>query len=543
MKNESEFIQYIIDKFPKPILEFIHKCNLLKMHHIGKLNELKFFCDYYDGNKYSYFFDSIRNFNWVNSLSQFSKNYTIFFYPVISCKSKNEYESLVSEICQEANGEYFENKVRVPRICFATFVKTFGDTKSINWKEVSKDPNLPWTRNLITAYKDVWNWEQLSANKGVPWSFNLIEDNIEKVHFGQLINNEHLNWGIDEIDKYKSNLHWTNINNRSLSNAPRTVYNYPLKSDINNASVSFSKRIDWSIELIDMFSDLIDWKELSMNESIKWSLDKIVRFQNKIDFNFLSSNKTVVWNEETIKSFEEKWNWHYLSFNPSIKWDHDLLSKFEDKIVWDVKNNLKGGNSTYKNIGGEYLDDYSLCTNFGMTWNLLIIDKYFNILDLWRICKHSRKIDIDVFLKYKNIFDQEYAYGTKHHKHSDWFDEETLFQTGWGNIGDNTNFEISIDLLNALKNSYTIITKSEGDARSGFEYSKADCKIIDCIYLKNKSISDTDIIKIMESPEEWHNIFYDSNFIHNTLLEKIFRPFFTIQNNVERFINLHLSRL
>ncbi|MBK7431320.1 MAG: hypothetical protein IPI62_10465 [Bacteroidetes bacterium] len=165
-----------------------------------------------------------------------------------------------------------------------------------------------------------------------------------------------------------------------------------------------------------------------MNESIKWSLDKIVRFQNKIDFNFLSSNKTVVWNEETIKSFEEKWNWHYLSFNPSIKWDHDLLSKFEDKIVWDVKNNLKGGNSTYKNIGGEYLDDYSLLRIFCMTWNLLIIDKYFNNLDLWRICKHSRKIDIDVFLKYKNIFDQEYAYGTKHHKHSDWFDEETLFR-------------------------------------------------------------------------------------------------------------------
>ena len=45
-----------------------------------------------------------------------------------------------------------------------------------DWKQLSRDEDVPWTVKLINRYQDKWDWREhgLSRNEALPWSFDLL---------------------------------------------------------------------------------------------------------------------------------------------------------------------------------------------------------------------------------------------------------------------------------------------------------------------------------------------------------------------------------
>lgn len=90
-------------------------------------------------------------------------------------------------------------------------------SRNLNWKEVSKNPSIPWdidmlerfrgridwkvfSRNadddilseeVIEKFKDSWDWSELSGNFRLPLSYELIDKYIDRWDWNQLTNNYH----------------------------------------------------------------------------------------------------------------------------------------------------------------------------------------------------------------------------------------------------------------------------------------------------------------------------------------------------------------
>jgi hypothetical protein len=90
--------------------------------------------------------------------------------------------------------------------------------------------------------------------------------------------------------------------------------------------LSKNQTIDWSIELIEKFTDeweiwgikRWDWHELSNNKNLDWNIVFIEKYKDKWSWQQLSKNTELPWNEELIEKYKDKWSWERLHLNPSI---------------------------------------------------------------------------------------------------------------------------------------------------------------------------------------------------------------------------------
>lgn len=260
-----------------------------------------------------------------------------------------------------------------------------------DWANLSSNKNIPWNIELIDKYIDKWDWASLSYNQNLPWSIELLEKYIDKWDWFLLIGNESLPWEEKIIEKYNERWGWFfDVGQKHLLKKLRYLRKYPNSTDniyqvgtsnkhltfnhdfINENSqyfgrvtwilISRNRNTNWSIELLEKYSDKWNWSDLSCNKSLPWSIELIERFKNQWNWKFLifniakllpysivefiekfqenldsdtlSSLKKLPWSVELIEKYNGKWDWIELSNNQDLPWTIELIERFEHKFDW-----------------------------------------------------------------------------------------------------------------------------------------------------------------------------------------------------------------
>jgi len=334
-------------------------------------------------------------------------------------------------------------------------------------------------------------------------SINNIDELIKKRLWYVLFTSSHIQWDIDLINKYKEKLIWDSdivfkedyFNPKSsLSLAKNVKWSEGL---IREFWDMFCKRdicqnsyINWSEKLLSNIQDSNCWHLLSGNKGISWTIDLISKFESKLHFDVLSKNENVEWSTILIDKYIDKWDWKGLSSNSSLPWSFDLLVRYEEKFIWDLREISYINNDVDKHKSG------SISTNSGITWENRHIIAFKNKINFWRLARFGLLQESIVF-RYLDEFNISKQIGWNYHKFSDWHDKHEVFKSGWSNLADNPNFEVSFDLLELLSKYDTIDIYFYGDARSGFEKHEEPVKAI--YFFSNCKIQEDEVFKILPS--------------------------------------------
>lgn len=93
----------------------------------------------------------------------------------------------------------------------------------------------------------------------------------------------------------------------------------------------------WTEDLLEKYSDKLDWKLISKNKAIFWTIPMLKKFSRMLDWKVLSELCPFVshnwFTEAHIEAFKDKWDWSILATH--YKWSEKLIDKYIDYIDWD----------------------------------------------------------------------------------------------------------------------------------------------------------------------------------------------------------------
>lgn len=123
------------------------------------------------------------------------------------------------------------------------------------WKEVSSKEG--WTMEALEKYQDKVDWKEISSNSDVMWTVDGISKFMGKIIWEEFSRNcpEYL-LTEDNLLRFKGNWNWSQLSRRS------ELYN------------------NWA--LLDMVTDLVDWKEIITNWDIKFPIQFFKRYEKYI---------------------------------------------------------------------------------------------------------------------------------------------------------------------------------------------------------------------------------------------------------------------
>lgn len=219
------------------------------------------------------------------------------------------------------------------------------------------------------------------------------------------------------------------IVNKLLANANHDrIIQFLLKNELFTLRL-LSVHFQLDEQLLSMYSDDFDWREISLNKNVKWSKDLARKFttrfdwflfskfsknpyelisfgevnwkglvQNEnfnldisfidshlsqIDFDSLSLNLSFSWTFNIVEQYKDKWKWEWLSTNPNLPWSEELIEKYSDKLVWRSLSYNRGIPWTV-DLVEKYKGKWNwsgLCINPSFPWSVSLIEKYWDELD------------------------------------------------------------------------------------------------------------------------------------------------------------------
>lgn len=90
-----------------------------------------------------------------------------------------------------------------------------------------------------------------------------------------------------------------------------------------------------SMDMLDRYSDKLDWDGISENSNIIWTLSEIYKFVYKLNWSdFSKFCPDHIINEVTLQKFANRWDWKVISNRDCFYNDWSLLEKFADKTDW-----------------------------------------------------------------------------------------------------------------------------------------------------------------------------------------------------------------
>jgi len=257
--------------------------------------------------------------------------------------------------------------------------------------------------------------------------------------------------------------------------------------DWEYVGLSNNTNIKWTIEIIELFFDILDWSSFKRNKGIVWSKELIIKYSEKFKdtwnndnffFYNLSSSEDLPWSVEFIKSLKEHWNWKELCRNKAIVWDDNLITLFENEIDWI---SLSGNNEI--NWTEELIEKYKnklfwdvslvfdmtdecpfvfagLCANNKLPWSIPFIEKYkerFTWENHGHYCDMTSPYNIannsgipwsfELITQFKNYLDWSVLSSNEHIPWSLNLLEEYKIRWNWSNLSKNINVCWSYDLI------------------------------------------------------------------------------------------------
>jgi tetratricopeptide (TPR) repeat protein len=185
-------------------------------------------------------------------------------------------------------------------------------------------------------------------------------------------------WSIEMLDLYKDFLDWKGFYYEGSDQ-------YLDPDRFESQGIGANTAIKWSKEIIDRYLEFWDWRDLSINPSLPWSIDFVNTFFDKWDWETLSRNKALPWSIEFIEAFQDKWNYAKLSGNGGINFTEEILDCFSGKIIWSYNivfnSNLHLSKSAFYKLYNLIDDRSSFLANFKIYF-YQIIDKSSDSIDV-----------------------------------------------------------------------------------------------------------------------------------------------------------------
>jgi len=148
------------------------------------------------------------------------------------------------------------------------------------WKSISQNEELPWSIKFIEKYADKLDWEELCKNNGIDWNTELIE-------------------------KFKNNIDWNTLSENILDN---NKYNNMCNNFNWDSFKTFNKFWNWHelskcdryipADILELYVDSWDWKELITNRGINWTYELFEKFKNYIPItDFENLQRSRLWDD------------------------------------------------------------------------------------------------------------------------------------------------------------------------------------------------------------------------------------------------------
>ena len=93
-----------------------------------------------------------------------------------------------------------------------------------------------------------------------------------------------------------------------------------------------AKEYAWTEDLLEKYSDKLNWKLISKNKAIRWTIPMLKKFSRMLDWKELSELSPFEshnwFTEAHIETFKDKWDWSILVTN--YQWSEKLIDKYID---------------------------------------------------------------------------------------------------------------------------------------------------------------------------------------------------------------------
>lgn len=216
------------------------------------------------------------------------------------------------------------------------------------FQKVSEAENWEWTLEFIEKYNLQLNWKFLSYNYELPWSKELIELYLDKWDWSGItsvilkMENKSSNFNSKFVNhiwkQYAEKLDWSIIcKEKKFNEADLSKY----ANLIDWNAISANQSLIWNRQFIEAHLEEINWQILSENSFYR-SLDsrqeaffkKILHlYGDRLDLFLLSSNYDLLFTPEIIEKYKDKWDWHEMINNFRIEWNMEMLEKYDFYIT------------------------------------------------------------------------------------------------------------------------------------------------------------------------------------------------------------------
>jgi len=226
---------------------------------------------------------------------------------------------------------------------------------------------------------------------------------------------EHYPFSKAQLKKYKDSLLWEYVSsNETIGWSSDIIDTFTEQINWRNFTTNPSAFLDLSF--LDKYVSRIDWKgqevvygdSITANKGLPWNDDFIERFESKIDFEKLSESEHVEWSEQLIDKYLDKWKMSELACNQSIPWTLRLFEKYLDTSYFQYFP-VKGNIALISNIDfiEKYKEDLAwdyIFANQKLPWiELDLMNRWEDKIDWWGVALNELLFQCDNNFFYKHF--------------------------------------------------------------------------------------------------------------------------------------------
>ena len=116
-----------------------------------------------------------------------------------------------------------------------------------------------------------------------------------------------------------------------------------------------SRDIVWTEDMLERYTDKVDWEAICNNNDIHWNVSMLEKFRRQIDWTALSSTRQVsLLTPEIVGQFKKCWDWTVLSGNEELPLE--TIEAMADSINWKVLVNRYDRHNVF---GSTFLDRFA----------------------------------------------------------------------------------------------------------------------------------------------------------------------------------------
>lgn len=329
-----------------------------------------------------------------NIIKALSTNFDLldFFYVQYKIQNKNEQN-------------YFFNAEHLRKKDYINFDDINLNLDKYDWETLCYNYNPPFIEELIDSHYNELNWYALSKNPNLVWNQRLFNKYWDNILVNSIISESQMFWDeklvrfiISKCEKDSTKIFWleklsviTNIkwNLKMILDFPTS---YWIREVINSNTIELSfevlkqhknllncdifiylqisSNLLWTIDEIEEFRELINFKILSKSKNVDWSNDIITTYEMLLDFKELSKNKFIPFDESIILKYENRWEFDSLSSNSNVKWNIELIKTIIEKINLNKVlqfNIIIGIDENFIHEYRDYIDWGTGCGNYCYT--------------------------------------------------------------------------------------------------------------------------------------------------------------------------------